>query len=84
MAVSLSLDRHDPERELTSQLLSDLNGHVLTRDELVKGFDKLLNMLNDLILDTPNAPTVSYVVQRGEILSFLSIRFYFHRLLDSL
>ena len=59
VAVSLSLDRHDPERELTSQLLSDLNGRVLSSDELVKGFDKLLGTLNDLILDTPNAPTVS-------------------------
>ena len=58
LAVSLALDRHDPHRELTSRLISDLNGDIITSQHLDKGFDCLLNNLNDLTLDTPDAPTV--------------------------
>ena len=59
MAVSLALDRHDPHRELTSQLISDLHGRMLAKEEFARAFDTLLNNLGDLILDTPNAPVVS-------------------------
>ena len=62
MAVSIALDRHDPQRELTSQLLSDLTGALLTKEEVAKGFDDLLDNLNDLTLDTPDAPTVSIFI----------------------
>ena len=58
-AISISLDRHDPQRELTSQLISDLYGRVLTQDDITQGFDDVLNSLSDLTLDTPEAPTVS-------------------------
>jgi len=58
MAVSIALDRHDPQRELTSQLLSDLTGALLTQEEVAKGFDDLLDNINDLTLDTPDAPTL--------------------------
>ena len=60
LAVSLALDRHDPHRELTSRLISDLSGNIISSLHLGKGFDGLLNNLNDLTLDTPDAPTVSY------------------------
>ena len=59
MAVSLALDRHDPQRELTSRLISDLYGQLLTRDEMMEGFHVLLTNLPDLSLDTPDAPSVS-------------------------
>jgi len=58
LAVSLALDRHDPHRELTSRLISDLSGNIITSQDLGKGFDSLLNNLNDLTLDTPDAPTI--------------------------
>ena len=62
VAVSLALDRHDPHRELTSQLISDLHGRVLSKEELARAFDALLGNLSDLILDTPNAPVVCFFV----------------------
>ena len=58
IAVSISLDRHDPQRELTSQLISDMYGHVITQDDVAAGFDNLLKNLSDLTLDAPGAPTV--------------------------
>ena len=59
LAVSLALDRHDPHRELTSRLISDLHGPVLSTTDLNEGFNDLLGNLQDLTLDTPDAPTVS-------------------------
>ena len=57
-AVSLAMDRHDPHRELTSRLISDLHGPVLSTTDLSVGFNELLDNLQDLTLDTPDAPTV--------------------------
>jgi len=59
MAVNLALDRHDPQRELTSQLIADLNGSVMSKTDIGQGFDELLANLSDLTLDTPEAPTAS-------------------------
>lgn len=61
MAISLALDRKATHREMTSILISDLYGDVLTQEEVAKGFDDLLESLNDLSLDTPEAPNVSFV-----------------------
>lgn len=56
LAVSLSLEGKASHRELTSRLLSDLLGKVLTEEDMARAFDKLLTNLPDLILDTPEAP----------------------------
>lgn len=58
IAVSISLDRHDPQRELTSQLISDMYGRVITQDDIAASFDELLGGLSDLTLDAPSAPTL--------------------------
>ena len=58
LAISLALERHDPQRELTSRLISDLYGPVLTQDEMMQGFDDVLHNLADLTLDTPEGPKV--------------------------
>lgn len=58
LAISLALDRHNPQREMTSRLISDLSGKLITQEEFSKGFDELLNNLEDLTLDTPDAPTI--------------------------
>ncbi|GCC19695.1 hypothetical protein chiPu_0021129, partial [Chiloscyllium punctatum] len=58
LAVSLALEGKASHRELTSRLLSDLLGKVLTADDVAKAFDKMLKDLPDLILDTPEAPQV--------------------------
>ncbi|KAG5848371.1 hypothetical protein ANANG_G00097770 [Anguilla anguilla] len=56
LAVSLSLEGKASHRELTSRLLSDLVGKGLSEDDMARAFDKMLQDLPDLILDTPDAP----------------------------
>lgn len=58
MAVNLALDRHDPQRELTSRLVRSLHEDILHTQDISKGFDSLLASLSDLTLDTPSAPQV--------------------------
>lgn len=57
VAVEISMDHKDSQREMTSLLISDLYGRVVTGKDITKGFDILLLNLPDLILDTPEAPT---------------------------
>lgn len=59
LAVSLALEAKASHRELTSRLLADLCGPVLSRGDMEISFDKLLLELPDLVLDTPGAPQVS-------------------------
>lgn len=61
--ISRSLDLHDRERELASELLPRLA--TVSRDKIVEGFTVLLERLEDLRLDIPNAP---------ELLSFFLAR----------
>ncbi|XP_075609027.1 programmed cell death protein 4-like isoform X2 [Balearica regulorum gibbericeps] len=56
LAVALALEGKASHRELTSRLLSDLVGHVVTPEDIAWAFDKMLRDLPDLILDTPEAP----------------------------
>ncbi|XP_051550848.1 programmed cell death protein 4-like isoform X1 [Myxocyprinus asiaticus] len=56
LAVSLALEAKASHRELTSRLLSELCGHVLTAADMEASFHKLLKELPDLVLDTPGAP----------------------------
>lgn len=61
LAVSLALEAKASHRELTSRLLVDLCGTVLSRGDMESSFDKLLRELPDLVLDTPGAPQVSFL-----------------------
>lgn len=56
--VEISMDHKDSQREMTSVLISDLYGRVITSKDIEKGFEILLENLPDLILDTPEAPTI--------------------------
>ncbi|KAL5274901.1 PDCD4 family protein [Megaselia abdita] len=58
VAIEISMDHKDSHREMTSVLLSDLYGRVITGKDFTKGFDMLLENLPDLQLDTPEAPTI--------------------------
>lgn len=55
-AVELAFEHKNSHREMTSVLLSDLYGRCLISSDYERGFDMLLDMLPDLILDTPDAP----------------------------
>lgn len=56
--VSLALEKKSSHRELASILISDLFGVLMTSENIQTGFDILLNQLDDLELDTPDACTV--------------------------
>ena len=53
------MDRHNAQRELTSQLISDLYRTVFNSDDIALGFSQLLAGIDDLLLDTPDAHNVS-------------------------
>jgi len=57
-SVQIALDHKDSQREMVSVLISDLYARVVTPRDIVKGYDMLLSNLPDLILDTPEAPTL--------------------------
>lgn len=65
LAVSLALEGKASHRELTSRLLSDLTGKVLSEKDMARAFDKMLKELPDLILDTPEAPQVKQWLSTG-------------------
>lgn len=56
MAVCLALEKKATQREMASVLISDLYGKHLTQHDIAKGFQQLLDDLDDLSLDTPEAP----------------------------
>ncbi|XP_020508919.1 programmed cell death protein 4b [Labrus bergylta] len=56
LAVAMALEAKASQRELTSRLLADLYGSLLSRSDMENSFDKLLRELPDLVLDTPGAP----------------------------
>ncbi|KAK7571101.1 hypothetical protein V9T40_014705 [Parthenolecanium corni] len=57
-AIEIALDHKPSHREMTSVLLSDLTVRILRPKEMIQAFEMLLINLPDLILDTPDAPTV--------------------------
>lgn len=57
-AISISLDKHARERELVSRLLTCLHPTPLTDEDMEEGFNILLDSLDDLITDVPDAPTM--------------------------
>uniref|UniRef100_A0A182PR22 Programmed cell death protein 4 n=1 Tax=Anopheles epiroticus TaxID=199890 RepID=A0A182PR22_9DIPT len=54
--VAVALEHKQSQRELTSVLISDLYGRIVTRETICAGFDLLLANLSDIMLDTPDAP----------------------------
>ena len=65
--VSKALDHKDHHRELTSVLISDLYGKVLSSKDMMEGFDDVLSHLSDLIIDTPDATTVGISLRVGVV-----------------
>lgn len=56
--ISMALDRHDREKEMASVLLSALYADVIQPDQLAKGFTRLLEAVDDLSLDIPDASDI--------------------------
>ncbi|KAL7581774.1 hypothetical protein ACA910_022307 [Epithemia clementina (nom. ined.)] len=57
-AISLALDKGPRERELISRLLTCLHPTPLSMDEMEAGFVALLDSLDDLTTDVPDAHTM--------------------------
>lgn len=57
-AVELAMDHKPSHREMTSVLMADLYHHTLTDQHYSKGYDLLINNLPELVIDTPEAPTI--------------------------
>uniref|UniRef100_A0A1L8DLU4 Programmed cell death protein 4 n=1 Tax=Nyssomyia neivai TaxID=330878 RepID=A0A1L8DLU4_9DIPT len=58
IAIEIAMDHKPSHREMTSVLISDLYWRVISSRDITNGFDMLLKNLPDLILDTPEAPTI--------------------------
>lgn len=54
-AIVTALDKHEREREMVSVLLSSLYNEVISSSEMRKGFHDLIDSLEDLQLDVPDA-----------------------------
>ncbi|XP_071448037.1 programmed cell death protein 4 isoform X1 [Hetaerina americana] len=57
-AIELAMDHKPSHREMTSVLISDLYGRLVSQKDIAKAFDVLMKNLPDLILDTPEAPVI--------------------------
>lgn len=67
-AVSMSLDRNDRERELVSRLLSAAYPDVLASAHITQGFERLLELADDLALDAPQAkPMIATFIARAVV-----------------
>ncbi|XP_062194877.1 MA3 DOMAIN-CONTAINING TRANSLATION REGULATORY FACTOR 1-like [Phragmites australis] len=56
--VSMAMDRHDKEKEMASVLLSSLYGNVIGSTQIRLGFLLLLEAVDDLAVDIPDAVDV--------------------------
>eukprot|EP00879_Flechtneria_rotunda_P004521 GHRR01004776.1.p1 GENE.GHRR01004776.1~~GHRR01004776.1.p1 ORF type:complete len:295 (+),score=104.22 GHRR01004776.1:159-1043(+) len=66
--VTLALDRKDKEREMASSLLSNFYAEVISADQMQKGFARLVESIDDLVLDVPDAvELLSLFIARGVV-----------------
>ncbi|CAA0842026.1 MA3 domain-containing protein [Striga hermonthica] len=56
--ISTAMNRHDKEKEMASVLLSSLYNDVITPQQVYKGFQKLVDSTDDLIVDIRDAVDV--------------------------
>jgi len=54
-AIIAAMEKQSYERELVSKLLSSIYNVAVTPEKLAEGFQAVLNSLEDVILDTPDA-----------------------------
>jgi programmed cell death protein 4 len=58
IAIEAAMDHKPSHREMTSVLISELTDEIVSSEDIAKAFEILLGNLSDLILDTPDAPTI--------------------------
>ncbi|KAF2291061.1 hypothetical protein GH714_019467 [Hevea brasiliensis] len=52
--ISMAMDRHDKEKEMAAVLLSALYADIIDPSQVHKGFSKLVESSDDLIVDIPD------------------------------
>ncbi len=57
-AITMSMDRGDRERELVSRAVSELFDILLTHSHVARAFERLLEQIDDLLLDVPGADDI--------------------------
>jgi len=57
-AITLAIEKQPYERELTSRLLSSLSNSALKPEKVMEGFQAVLDLLSDIVLDNPDATEV--------------------------
>eukprot|EP01138_Halocafeteria_seosinensis_P016009 gb/GECG01016337.1/.p1 GENE.gb/GECG01016337.1/~~gb/GECG01016337.1/.p1 ORF type:complete len:403 (+),score=72.79 gb/GECG01016337.1/:1-1209(+) len=53
-AITQSLDLSDREREMASQMLNEFYGNVFSMEQIGKGFERILESLEDVRVDVPD------------------------------
>jgi programmed cell death protein 4 len=76
-AISLSLDKGPRERELTSRLLTCLHPTPLSLEQLETGFNILLDSLDDLSKDVPDAKVRFYSLRWKSAHQYLTFAPFF-------
>jgi programmed cell death protein 4 len=85
-AINMAMERKDRERELTSRLLCELRGHgLLSIEQCGKGFERIFELIDDLVLDNPHAKKqVAQFLARGIADEILAPCFLSNPLVESL
>ncbi|XP_021737547.1 programmed cell death protein 4-like [Chenopodium quinoa] len=66
--VSMAMDRHNKEKEMAAVLLSSLYADVICPSQVYKGFSKLVECVDDLVVDIPNVvDTLALFIARAII-----------------
>jgi len=56
--ITIAMEKKATQREMASILISNLYGRILTQEHFSKAFQQLLDDLDELSLDTPDAPEI--------------------------
>jgi programmed cell death protein 4 len=85
-AINMAMERKDRERELTSKLLCELRGRgQLSMEQCGKGFERIFELIDDLVLDNPHAKKqVAQFLARGIADEILPPAFLSDPLVESL
>ncbi|XP_021848405.2 MA3 DOMAIN-CONTAINING TRANSLATION REGULATORY FACTOR 2-like isoform X2 [Spinacia oleracea] len=66
--VSMAMDKHAKEKEMAAVLLSSLYADAISPSQIYKGFSKLVECVDDLIVDIPNVvDTLALFIARAII-----------------
>jgi len=53
--ITISLERHDKQRELISKLFCELSPDIFSEGDFIKGFKQLVDNVDEIEIDVPSA-----------------------------